>query len=546
MVTVRSPRRWVVPPSPGRPILPRGSAAAFALAIAAAGCATVSGRSQRVALDDTPRGGFVRDAETPDAPPLGRTPTVIERSRAASWALVFEPAGEPANEPAGEPANAPPSTVTVDCDFRWRVVGLGNAPFLLVSLSLYGAPWVVAVGTDLLTGAAWDCPLIVRPPGAEDHPADANAPRHYLVLEPAHDDTAVQDTLARAWREGMATHLRPGDTVTLPEAHRTLLMRLGEPRRPRELTRRRLNTLLHATGATHLVTLRWSTAPAMTAPAMTAPPMTALDAELYDAYTEETAPAPPLAVTPIDTGDGSFRWQSLFEYLHFIPNSVAWLPGLTQFDAEARGDTKANQRDLETAPRASLPTWVSGWTLTSASHPDAFDAWDLHGKLEPTVGLNLLDVDVSVTGGTGGTGGTGDDRSALPDESERFQAWLMRVYYELGGTAHTPLGALDLSLLGGYALAWQDRWSGEAAHFRGRVELGLGITYTAFLGERLYFRAGLNQFVPVRPLLETSDFVAKNLRQGWVGLGIYLPETRWWTRSLFQSSRPDQGPAQGR
>ena len=468
-----------------------GTAAAMAALLC--GCATMSGRSQRVALDSTPRGVAVRDADAPDEPPLGHTPVVVDLSRDPSKSLVFE-------TPLAQ-------AVPVECHFRWRVVGLGNTPFLLLSLSVFGAGYVIGVGVDLLTGAAWDCPLRITPPDPVAGPPGGR--RRILVLPPAHDDTGVQDALAVAWQAAMRDQLSPGDEIRLPAEYRTLLTRLGDPRRPKGLNRQRLNTLLQQTRATHLAVLKWEPVAGGTR----------FTADLFDAYRETTEPAPPVTGPSVDTGDGGLSWGTLFEYLHFIPNSVAWLPGFSEFNPEVREQGAS----LASDPHASLPGWLSGFTLTSAEHPDAFDAWDLHGKIEPSLGLTFIDSDVRVTGRPDGA----------PALDDRFTAGLVRLYYELGGTAHTPVGAFDAGVLAGYALAFQDRWAGSASHVRGRVELGLGLRWTAFLSERLYFRFGAQAFVPVRPLLETDAFRSAGIGVVWAGLGLYLPETRWWLRSLF-------------
>lgn len=475
--------------------------AALGLALALSACGTLSGRTQRVAVDASPRGGAVRDAAQPKAPPLASTPAVVELERARTQALVFEA------PPAAEAGDAPaPQVVEVDCDFRWRVAGLGNTPFLLATLAQFGVGYLLAVGVDLWTGAAWDCPQLVRPPGS-----GTDGARRLFVLPPDHDDVAVQDALVASFAAAVRPSLGADETVLSPRDHRALLERIGAPRRLAMLPRHRLNTLLAGTGATHVVSLRWRTAETGTV----------FSGELLDGYRGGTTPVVGLEGPRVETPEG-FTWQTLFQYLHFIPNSVAWLPGPTTFTPAAR-----RGRTIENETRVSVPSYLSGWTLTSADHPDAFDAWDLHGRLEPTFGLSFLDADVRLRGGEAADG------APLEDIDARFTAWIARAYYELGGTAHTPFGAFDLALLGGYGVARQAAFAGSPAAWQGRVELGLGIKWTAFLTERVFARLAVTAFSPGTPMLETEDFRVKTVTSAALGLGVYLPETRWWLRSVF-------------
>ncbi len=475
--------------------------AALGLAVTLSACGTLSGRTQRVAVDASPRGGAVRDATRPEAHPLASTPAVVELERARTQTLVFEP------PPAAEAGDAPaPKVVEVDCDFRWRVAGLGNTPFLLLTLAQFGVGYVLAVGVDLATGAAWDCPLLVRPPGIGTESA-----RRLFVLPPDHDDVAVQDALVESFAAAVRPSLGPDETVLTPRENRALLERIGAPRRLAMLPRHRLNTLLAGTGATHVVSLRWRTDDTGTV----------FSGEQLDGYRGGITPVVGVEGPRVETPDG-FSWQTLFQYLHFIPNSVAWLPGAANFTAAPR-----RGRTVENTPRVSLPSYLSGWTLTSADHPDAFDAWDLHGRLEPTVGLSFLDADVRLRGGEA------LDGAPLEDADARFGAWIARAYYELGGAAHTPFGAFDLALLGGYGVARQAAFAGSPSFWQGRVEFGLGFKWTAFLTERVFARLSVTSFSPRSPMLQTRDFRVETVTQGTLGLGVYLPETRWWLRSLF-------------
>jgi hypothetical protein len=291
--------------------------AALGLALALSACGTLSGRTQRVAVDASPRGGAVRDAAQPKAPPLASTPAVVELERARTQALVFEA------PPAAEAGDAPaPQVVEVECDFRWRVAGLGNTPFLLATLAQFGVGYVLAVGVDLWTGAAWDCPQLVRPPGS-----GTDGARRLFVLPPDHDDVAVQDALVASFAAAVRPSLGADETVLSPRDHRALLERIGAPRRLAMLPRHRLNTLLAGTGATHVVSLRWRTAETGTV----------FSGELLDGYRGGTTPVVGLEGPRVETPEG-FTWQTLFQYLHFIPNSVAWLPGPTTFTPAARRD----------------------------------------------------------------------------------------------------------------------------------------------------------------------------------------------------------------
>ena len=82
-------------------------------------------------------------------------------------------------------------------------------------------------------------------------------------------------------------------------------------------------------------------------------------------------------------------------------------------------------------------------------------------------------------------------------------------------------------------MARQAAFAGSPAAWQGRVELGLGIKWTAFLTERVFARLAVTAFSPGTPMLETEDFRVKTVTSAALGLGVYLPETRWWLRSVF-------------
>lgn len=471
--------------------LPRG---AILLALFLAGCATVSGRSQRVAVDATPRGAVVRDAEGAE---LGRTPLVLKVERDDAVPLTLSMGGRE-------------TPVRLDCDVRTGIVVLGNAPYGLLTLAGYGWGFVAAAGLDLWTGAAYGCPERVR----FEVPAPASPPpvcRVLLVLPPPHDDYAEQDRVVRAWADSTRAARGPCDRVVPTAQVRPELARLGlGAHDPREVDRGRLNKLAEQTGATHVVGLRWAADAAGTR----------IEGEVRDVFTDTRAAAP-VGFDPAPPPDDGFSWRSLWKYLYLLPNSVAFAPSVTN-----PVPTPAEGYDSVTLEyHASLPALLTGWTLTSAEHPDQFDSWDAHWKLTPSVGLGVLDVTWTATPA---------DDADVPAYADRSTTWFIRGYAELGGVFHTPLGALDLHLLLGGVGVYQEALGAAPADFRGAFEAGLGAAYTAFLGERLFLRLAVAGFGSGDPTIEHPAFSVDQYGVATVALGYYLPETRWWLRSLAE------------
>ncbi len=458
----------------------------------ATGCATTGGRQQRIAVDSSPRGLEVRDAE---GAVVGRTPLVVQVHRGPNPELTIRSRGQ--DHP-----------VPLTCDLRWGTFLLGNAGLGALTAAGFGFGLPLGMAVDWWTGAAHGCPDRARVvvPAPTVKPPQC---RVIGVLPPPHPDYAEQDRIARAWAASVRSDLGPCDRVVPTKTLRPLLTRLGlNPDPPEVIDRARLNRLAYEAGVTHLVRLRWDPRDGGTS----------IRGDLEDVHTEHRVDAPE-GFDPAPPPDDSFSWRSLFRYLSLLPNSVAFAPSVTQPRPIARDGFESV--DLEY--HASLPALATGWTLTSAEHPDQFDAWDAHWKVSPSAGLGVLDVTWTAHATEGGV-----------DLASRSTTWFIRGYAELGGVIHTPGGALDLSLLLGGVGVYQEELGTEASAFTGRFESGAALTYTAFMGERLFMRLAGAAFQTRNPTIDHPAFQVSEYPVATLALGYYLPETRWWLRSAFE------------
>ena len=466
--------------------------AALALLV---GCATLSGRKQRVAVDSEPRGATIRDAA---GEVLGTTPDVVRVPRDRTLHFTIE---------AGEVSRP----LTMRCDVRWWIAMLGNAPFGMVTAAQLGWGMAAAVGVDFWTGAAYECgpTASVKLPGA----AGVEACRTLLVLPPDHDDYAEQDAMAAGWAASVQPTLKACERVLLPRAHRVTFARLGmeEAETAGRMEQVTLTRLADATAATHVVRLKYAPAPGEAR-------QTALSGQVEDLFTGEVTPAPAVTLARPAPVSDEFTLRTLFRYIHFLPNSVAYAPSALLLDVEPGAGYSSGTVDQH----VSLPALLTGWTLTSAEHPEGFRAWHARWRVEPGFGLGVLDATWRAEG------------EGMEAFEARSSTWFLRGWYEAGGVVHTPLGAIGAHLIGGGAFIHQEQLGKDPARSFGRGEVGVGLAYTAFMSERTFFRVASSAFGSEKAFVEHATFRVPRFVQNTVVIGYYLPETRAWVRGLFE------------
>ena len=247
-----------------------GLAVWMALVLQCVGCATLSGMHEVISVDSNPRGAQVRIA-THDHSVVGRTPFFVKvrRRRRHEFEFLW---------PAQTPGSVSTFALNVACEFRYASVFAGNGPLLLFYLP--GEPATVlwyglGVGLDVLTGAAYTCPLSVfanlnpQPVVLESQPKPESAPetcKKYLIVPPANEDEKTSNFIEAEWRKNSKDILKKCDSFADTSEVRSFLTRIGIDFRsnmfsPEGIEKRHLNSLGLKTGGTHLVFLRATVLP---------------------------------------------------------------------------------------------------------------------------------------------------------------------------------------------------------------------------------------------------------------------------------------------
>ncbi len=471
----------------------------LALAACLGACASLAGRQQVVAIDSPVRGVAVLDEQ---GRALGTTPVFVQVPRQRHLVLRSASAA---------------SVQSIQCDYRPLSSMLPNAilasMITQVGMLPVAALFAVGNGTDLWTGAAFDCPDVVLLPGdnTPTAPGEAAKCRTILVAPAQHDDPQVaRDLTDRWWQQ----HVRefPCDRRVDADLAESLLRRqgLGHDRQldPSKQPRQLLNRLGLRSGASHVAIL----------PTKIQDDAVLVTPTVWDLFTLQKEAGEPLAV------DLQLRrkpmWQRALawagQHIDILPDSVGYAPTGKAFAMVGTGGQQVTS--VELAP-STLPAVLGNWSLLSVEHPGAFRPWDLSWSLGPRVlfgyGAAVVHLRDSTT------------------VSQR-EATLLNLggLFGVTGTAHTPLGALSLYVGLGWAPTWH--WDqGRYVGFRGPTVASGGLAWTAFVTENAFVRAEMSSFetdqaTALGPGYGLWRWTTVSMTAGW-----YMPEWRSWLRGLW-------------
>ncbi len=462
-------------------------------------CASLAGRQQVIAIDSPEHGLQVRSE---DGQLLGTTPLFAPVKRQRHQVLRVGTRGQ---------------NVAILCDYRPLSSMLPNA--VLASLATQAgllpmaALFALGNGTDLLTGAAFDCPDAVVLPAESTEIASDTPPscRTLLVAPPLHHDPGVSRDLAERWWQQHHHEFRCDCRVD-PDQAEALLRRQGISNErgldPPNHRRQLLNQLGWRSGATHVAVLetKLDGDAVLITPALWS--LFSLQKQLDDPMAFDLQ----LRRQP--------RWRRalawLGRHMSVLPDSVGYAPTGKTFDFIG---VDGHQVAGVTLTPSSVPALLGNWSLLSVEHPGAFRPWDLSWDLGPRVLLGYGAVDVQVV---------------AAKEVFRRSVRLLDLggLYGATGTAHTPVGALSLFAGLGWAPTWH--WAqGHYVGFAAPVVASVSAAYTAFATENLFLRAEASSFESQSPSARGDGYGLWRWTTVSFTLGWYAPEWRSRLRSLW-------------
>lgn len=479
--------------------IPRACAAALWLLLGS-GCATIAGTKQVISIDSEPRGVDVRDAHS--GRPLGKTPVFAELPRRYRQKLELRREG------------ADPIERTRSCRYDWQGTVLGNTPLLLIVPPLSIAWYAAGMGTDLVTGAAFECPthVVFEGPSTNERAPPAPACASYLVVPPRHPDEKVSDFLVARWVERVKDELRECDGVVDHAEAKLALSRYGIGHRATfelEKTRREhLYEVGHRTKATHLVLLTHERDRELLAMRATVLDIHRLLPVSQEAFVVDVADEP------------LFHQPTLMNYLvesiSILPNGLGFSPGLRGFyAAPAPGIGKLELRD----PTDRLSSLATSWTLTSVENPARYGRWKVRAELSPAVSLAYVSRRAWLEPFAG---------EPFELETRFFHTVLVfgpQVFF------HTPIGAFSSSFRMGPGVGWMR--AGEETDVTLRIFSQFDFAYTAFPTDNIFVRFAFAVTETGSQHLQTEHFGVAGWNEASVTVGFHLPQIYSLVRNLL-------------
>ncbi len=470
-----------------------------------AGCATLGGTRQVVSIDSPVRGAVVQDD---DGRPLGTTPFFARIKRTRTLELQWtrpDRHGDHKQE------------FGVRCRYRWKESLLPNTATASVTVLVPPVflAWLgTAVVTDLVSGAAWQCPdgILLPDDAAASLPAPATpACRIVAIAPPKHEDEGIARQIAAAW--WAASPKAACDRRTDLGETEKVLRRQGVTAEKGlvfdRYRRAHLNELGLRTGATHLAVLDVAPVDDHIVGA----------AVIRDMHTLKASP--PLPVN-LDLGIGRQPWYRraaswIGRNVQLLPDSVGYAPTQREYQFMP---TAGNDYVQDRASPSWVPAVLTNFTLLSVDHPGPYQPWDATLRFGPRVllGYAVRELDY------------GKANSTVHKASLRLLE--LGGLFGATGTVHTPLGAGSAFLGLGAAGAWHWR-DGRYIDARVPVVGGAGAAWTAFVSENVFLRIDLTAYNSSTPVLAGPGYELKQWATGTVALGWYVPEWRSVVRSWF-------------
>jgi hypothetical protein len=449
-------------------------------------CGTLDGIYQRIEVDSAPRGSevYLGEGDTPEL--IGTTPFFYDLRRSSGDQLTFR---------FGDHAEKK----TYKCKFRWLVEGVGNGSIALISWQLS----LAAIGIDLITGGAYDCPktfYIIPADVQKLNTPDVPYCRRFLVVPPKGLSGELADRLSQLWMEQSMRHLRGCDDF-LPYASKKYLsfVNAGRGSKPiTELDAEKLNFLAFESQATHLAVLA----------ATQSGSDVVIDAEAFDLHRKSPEPMTGFRATAADTPLELSKnpLGPIPVSLDVYPNAMVNGAVLASAGVEARSGY-----EIEGAPRTLVNATLRRVSFLSVTHPFGFNSWDFtYG-----VASNVLFF-------------TEDFRWRKEGSGEAADVSITQLaplyYFDL--TALTPVGAFSYKLGAGAYL-------GAVKSPDRSYEFDLGLitstktSYTWFFTKSLFAHASLAYFhVPWRSRIPDEYRLRDQKVQFKVAAGYYFPGWR--------------------
>ena len=480
------------------------------------GCATIGGTAQSVAIDTEPRGMQVSINSSPRSDnPL--TPLALSTSRESKLKLTYH-------------VDVFQKSVLVKCHVRYGTVFAGNIPLALMSIAnplLAGILYGSFVGIDFASGAAYECPFLLRhsldvPSALEDQLIE---PCHKVLLMPSEmsfdltlNAALLDEAKAFAARSNkdcvdFVSPLTASDAMSRSSLSGVNLSELFAGKMDRKLAQ-----LLRDTEAHQAVELKISKHTMK---------LMSVSFKLWDLYSGQVVSSfvKTISNEKFERLKGGVGSWVLGQSIKLVPNSIALLgsrPVLT-----LRQGVQVSQK-----PIGGASSVFGLLTATSVQHPDQFDAWGGDFQFGPSFYFDSLrnEVELQVSQNTSDQN---NSIATLDPQRREFRGYALNIPIDATASLHTPAGAFRVFVgygLGSY-LPTSASSPDRSVKFFGIAHFGSD--WVAYMSHNLFFQTGFHGFARSQSAIETQG---PHDLYGWtsfmLGIGYYFPGSQGFIESI--------------
>ncbi|MFZ9518956.1 MAG: hypothetical protein ACO3A4_00610 [Silvanigrellaceae bacterium] len=483
-------------------------------------CATVGGTRQAISIDSSPRGfqvavnSYVRESDP-------KTPFTEEVSRGRKLHLVYH-SGDFTKKRS------------ITCDFRYGTVLIGNGA--LAALSLASPPLAAAlllggIGTDFISGSAFDCPQRVNQeiqvPEAVETDIQEKC-NNVLILPPRleEDDLSLSYALiaeaqdfVKRFDKQCPTFVSSATTVSALKRSSVQSVLLDELFKPE--MEKKLVQVIRDTNANRVVDMKTF---------KKNQGESEVEFSLRDLYskTEISTFKKVFPLQKIEKLKGGWISRYIGKSLRLVPNSFA-----LSTSVPALGLTKKVELST-TDDLIHRDSFIGMLSLTSVQHPDQYANWDAVIDIGPSIFFDSIRNRITFDPNDEAVKAFVADNPEA-SKSFDFNGYALNIPMDAMFSFHTPAGAFRL--FGGAGVGLYKSTSREAASRELQVfpNLHLGTDWVGYATRNLFVQMGGHLFGTLgKKSLDERQYFGLN---GWlsftIGAGYFFPDTQGYLESLF-------------
>lgn len=468
-------------------------------------CGTLKGSGNKIAVDSKIRGMYVKDEE---GTIIGRTPFFYQIDPGWSqYFTFFLKHGE---------KEIYSRSLEYQCNFNWSQSIIPNTlliPFFPVGTIMSGTFYLV----DYLSGGIYNCnnPLNFdnKLPSQIKRPYKLEENKRILIIPPYTKDQRFSNIIVKTWQEGMFNGNNPSKDVIVNFKKSSKDFNFKginylNDYHPHDLSKNDIYEIGHKYNATHILYFKIEKAHKF----IKAKP------ELFDIFNLDTIETAYLKKFRLDDPreEQNILKRTLLKVVNIFPNALT-------LSYTERPDVKVNstvfwaKNGEHTADRHpdSLPVVLTVFGLESVSHPMLFRSWDYDISFFPTLSISSW-------------------KSYLSDKYQEYFIELINscLFYNVGFTFHTPLGAPGLELgVGVDYISGNDSKNNFYSEFT--TIHRTNYNYMVFISKEAYLKVAYVSFYPKVGTISNQYYELKKWSEVSFSFGYYYPEMKTLVRKLL-------------